>query len=118
MIRQTVEYLHDYTCTHTHRGVYRHKQGWFHGELLLKPHRATSSEGPLLGLRVLIILFLDMCFVSEVCGMLECVHEQIFGYTPLAYGVGNAPQARSSVYLKDSVGLNVRMRVMHYAYNQ
>ena len=81
---------HDKTCcktftwlhTHTHTGVHRRKQGWFHGELLLKPHRAACSEGPLLGLRVLIILFLDTCFVSEVCGMLECVHEQIFGDTP------------------------------------
>lgn len=106
------------THAHTHTGVYRYKQGWFHGELLLKPHRAACSEGPLLGLRVLIILFLDVCFVSEVCGMLECVHKQIFGYTPLAYGVGNAPRARSSVDLKDSVGLSVRMRLVHDAYNQ
>lgn len=68
--------------THTYTGAHRHKQGWFHGELLLQPCRALCSEAPVLGLRVLIILFWDSCFVSEVFGMMECAQKQILGYTP------------------------------------
>ena len=68
-------------------------------EILLRPYGARAQRTPCLVSRsafavltALVILSLNLCFVSEACGTTECAHEQMLAlWAPFEHGIRDAP---------------------------